>query len=332
MNKRRELVVALGASALVAPLARLAQSQDKVWRVGYLTPNVRPTSLESSSFIGATFFRGLRDLGYVEGKNLAIESRFADDKLERLPGMAAELVKMQVDVILTVATPATEAAHRATSTIPIVMVNVGDPVASGFVKSLARPSGNITGLTTTNADIGPKYLEMLRGIAPKLFRVAVLLNHGNRAQANFLKNIKIAAQRINMSILPLEVRTPTEIDNAFVAMAREKAEAVVVSADLLFVSQQTHVAELAMRYRLPSISGRRSQVEAGLLMSYGPKDADTFRRAAAYVDKILKGAKPSNLPVEQPTEYELSINDKTAKALGLRIPQALLLRADEVIR
>jgi putative ABC transport system substrate-binding protein len=329
MNNRRELLVALGASALAAPFSAFAQPQGKVWRIGLLRPSVRPASPDSATFFGA-FVQGLRELGYVEGKNLVIERRYADTTFERLPGLAAELVQLKMDVILAVGTPATGAAHKATTTIPIVFVNAGDPIGSGFIKSLARPGGNITGLTPMLADISSKYLEMLLDMAPKLSRVAVLINPGNPAQFNGLKNIQAAGQKTQVKILPVEARNPQEIEAAFIVMAREKAGAVIVLADGLFNQQRHQVAELAAKYRLPSVGSRRAQVEAGFLMSYGPNDRDMFRRAATYVDKIFKGTKPADLPVEQPTRFEMYVNRKTAKALGLTIPPALLISAEVI--
>ena len=329
MNNRRKLIVALGAGVLVAPLVSFAQQQNRIWRVGILVPISRPAFIDAD-FSGA-FPRGMRELGYVEGKNLVIEWRFADGKFERLPGLAAELVQLKVDVIFAVATPATAAVHKVTSTIPVVTVNAGDPIGSGFIKSLARPEGNITGLTNMYADISGKYLEMLRDMVPKLSHIAVMLNPGNQANFIFLRNIQAAAPKANVKILKVEARTPQEIENAFIVMAREKVGAVIVSGDSLFIQQKRQIAELAAKYRMPSASGRREQVEAGFLMSYGPNDADMFRRAATYVDKIFKGAKPGDLPVEQPTTFELFINGKAAKLLGLKIPQSLLIMADKII-
>jgi putative ABC transport system substrate-binding protein len=329
MNNRRKLIVALGAGVLGTPFGSFAQPPGKVWRVGVLVPISRP------AFIGTDFFdafpRGMRELGYVEGKNLVIEWRFADGNSERLPGLAAELVQLKVDVILAVATPATAAVHKATSTIPVVTVNAGDPIGSGFIKSLARPEGNITGLTNMAADMSVKHLEMLRDMVPKLSHVAFMLNPGNQANFNSLRIIQAVAPKANVKILKVEASTPQEIDNAFIAMAREKVGAVIVTAHSLFLQQRRQIAELAAKYRLPSASARREQVEAGFLMSYGPNDADMFRRAATYVDKIFKGARPGDLPVEQPTKFEMFINGKTAKALGLTIPQSLLIMADKVI-
>ncbi len=329
MNNRRKLIVALGASALAAPLRAFAQQQGKVWRIGFLAPRSRPASLDSDIF--GAFSNGMRELGYVEGKNLVIEWRFADGNFERLPGLAAELVQLKVDIILASGTPATNAAQKATATLPIVMGNSGDPVGNGLIKSLARPGGNITGLTNVTSDLAPKHLEMLLSMVPKLSRVAVLLNPTNPSNLLILKGAQTAARSTNAEILPMEARTASEIDKAFSAMSREKAGAVIVAADQFFQQQGRQIAELAAKNRLPSIGWIREYAEAGVLMSYGPNFTDQYRRAAAYVDKIFKGASPAELPVEQPTKFELVINGKTAKALGLRIPQSLVISTDKVI-
>jgi putative ABC transport system substrate-binding protein len=330
MKKRRKLVIALGASALIAPFASFAQQQGKVWRIGFLAARSRSTASNPDAGYDA-FMQGMRDLGYVEGKNLVIEWRFGDSKFERLPALAAELVRMKVELIVTHSTSATEVLQRAAGTIPIVTLGVSDPVSSGFAKSLAHPGGNITGISNLSGDISPKYLEMLRSMVPKLSHVAVLMNPENSFHATVLKNVQTAAQKSRIKILPVEARTAPEIEKAFSAMAREKAGAVIVARETLFTQQVRQIADLAMKHRLPSITAVREYAEAGGLMSYGPNNADLYRRAATYVDKILKGAKPGDLPVEQPTTFELFINGKTAKALGLTIPQELLLRADKVI-
>ena len=329
MNNRRKLIVALGASSLAAPFGSFAQQQGKVWRVGFLTQRSRPDFLDSDIF--GEFPRGMRELGYVEGKNLAIEWRFADGKVERLPGLAEELVQLQVDVIVAAGTPSTSAAQKATTTIPIFMVIVNDPVGSGFAKSLARPGGNITGLSNLTTDLGPKHLEMLINIVPRLSRVAILLNPTNSGHAAMRKNIEAAAQKTNIKILPVEARTPQEIENAFPMITKERAGAVILAQDAIIYQQRRQLAELAAKHRLPSIAVIREFAEAGGLMNYGPSFGDICRRAATYVDKIFKGSKPGNLPVEQPTTFELFINGKTAKALGLKIPQSLLISADKVI-
>jgi putative ABC transport system substrate-binding protein len=329
MNNRRKLIVALGASALATPLASFAQQQGKIWRVGFLSFRGRPDSLDADPLGG--FPRGMRELGYIEGKNLEIQWRYAEGKSERLPGLAAELVQLKVDVIVTVGTPDTSAAQKVTTTIPIVMANVADPVGSGFVASLARPGGNITGLANFFSEHTVKHLEMLLSMVPKLSRVAVMGTPANPAHATVLKNVEAAAHRAGVKILPVEASTPQEIENAFSKLMREKAGAVIVASGALFTQQLRQIAELAAKHRLPSIMLLREYAEAGGLMSYGDNRADSFRRAATYVDKILKGAKPGDLPVEQPTKFELFINGKTAKALGLKIPQSLLIMADKVI-
>ena len=329
MNKRRKLIVALGAGALAGSLSTFAQQQGKVWRIGFLSSRRRPDSSDLD-FIGP-FTQGMRDLGYVEGKNLLIEWRFADGKPERLPGLAAELVRLKVDVFVTQGSIAASAAQKVTTTVPIVMANASDPVGSGFIKSLAHPGGNITGLSNINVDIAPKRLEMLRSMVPKLSRVAVLVNRANPNQTATLETIQAAAQKSGVKILPLAAQTTQEIEKAFSTMTRENAGAVIVAPDALFTQQRHQIAELTGKLRLPSIFATREFVEAGGLMSYGQNLADNFRRAAMYVDKIFKGAKPGDLPVEQPTKFELIINGKTAKALGLKIPQSLLISADKMI-
>jgi putative ABC transport system substrate-binding protein len=329
MNNRRRLLVALGAGALGAPLACFAQQPGKVWRVGFLSARSRPVSLDSDEYGG--FPQGMRELGYVEGKNLLIEWRYAEGKYERLPELLAELVRLKVDAIVAPGSPVISAAQKVTTTVPIVVVNAQDPVGSGLIKSLAHPGGNITGLSSLAVDISPKHLEMLLGMVPKLTHVAVLVNFDNPSHPVTLKNVQAAAQKANVKVLPVEARTTPEIEKAFSAMAREKAGAVIVARDALFLQQARQIAELAAKHRLPTISGIREHIEAGGLMTYGPNSTDSFRRAATYVDKILKGAKPGDLPVEQPTKFDLFINRKTAKALGLTIPQSLLIIADKVI-
>lgn len=325
MNKRRELLVAFGASALVMPLPSFAQQPMKTWRVGFLSFGSR-----DSHYIGG-FSQGMRELGYVEGKNLVIEWRFAESQNTRLPGLAAELVQLKVDAIVTASPVATKATQKATGTIPIVMGTDPDPIGNGFVKSLARPEGNITGISSLIAQIIPKHLEMLRSIAPKLSRVAMLLNPANATHSSMLQNVQITAQQVGVTIVSGQARSAEELANAFAEMVRQKAEALIVAGDGLFNNKQRAIAELATKYRLPSVSPRREYVEAGGLMNYGPDLTEQYRRAATYVDKILKGAKPADLPVEQPTKFELVINAKTAKALGLKIPQSLLISADKVI-
>jgi putative ABC transport system substrate-binding protein len=328
MNNRRKFIIALGAGALASSLRSFAQS-GKVWRVGFLSQVRRPASLDSDVF--GAFLQGMRGLGYIEAKNLSMEWRFADGNYERLPELAAELAQLKVDVIVTQGTPDTRAAQKATTTIPIVMANVADPVGSGFVASLAHPGGNITGLSNLLGGVVTKQLEMLLGMVPGLARVGVLINPGNPSNIGSLKSIQASAHKAQVKTLQVEARTPSEIDTAFTRMVTGKVGAVIIAGDGFLNQQQNRISDLAAKHRLPAISVRREYVEAGGLMSYGQNQADGFRRAATFVDKILKGAKPSDLPVEQPTKFELFINRKTAKALGLAIPQPLLISADEVI-
>jgi ABC-type uncharacterized transport system substrate-binding protein len=326
--KRREFLIALGAGALVAPVSSSAQQPPKVWRIGYLSPRSRldPVPRERA------FVQGMGDLGYVEGKNVVIEWRFADGEYERLPALAAELVRLKVDVIVAPTSPAIRAAQKATTTIPIVFPTTGDPVGSGFVTSLARPGGNITGLSNANLDVSAKLLELLMTMAPRLSRVAVLGNPGSSTHSAILKSVQAAAGKVGgVRVLSVEARTQEEIERGFVLMTQERADGVIVAGDAFLIEHVRDIAPLALKHRLPSITQPRVYVEAGGLMSYGQDIAESYRRAATYVDKILKGAKPADLPVEQPTKFELLINRKTAKALGLTIPPSLLLRADQII-
>ena len=309
MNRRNAMFALLALGA--APYSSVAQQQSKVWRIGFLIGFRRPASFDSSvTFSG--ILRGLRDLGYVEGKNSVFEWRFAENRLELLPALAAELVKLNVDVIFTYGTPATLAAQKATTKIPIVF-SAGDPVGAGIVASLSLPGGNITGVSSLDVDLSPKLLELLLIVAPKASKVAVMVNPENSAQYRTLKLTQDAAQRLGASILALEPRTAVEIENAFAAIVRQGAGSVLV-----------------VNNRVPSIGGDTPYAEAGCLLSYAASRADMSRRAVIYVDKILKGANPSDLPVEQPTKFDLVINLKTAKVLGITIPQSLLLRAERV--
>jgi putative ABC transport system substrate-binding protein len=268
----------------------------------------------------------------VDGRNVTIEYRFADGRPERLPALAAELVRLKVDIIVAPNPAATEAAKHATTTVPIVMMGVYDPVRSGLVASLARPGGNITGLSATaSPEIVGKLLELLREVAPKVSRVAVLRNPTNPDAADFSRAVERAARALRVELQVLDVRVPNELDSAFAAMTRDRASALLLLADTMFLLHRTRIATLAAKHRLPTVAGSRDLADAGLLMTYGASVAYAFRHAATYVDKILRGAKPADLPVEQPTKFELVINMKTAKALGLTIPPSLLLRADRVI-
>lgn len=273
----------------------------------------------------------MRELGYLEGRNLAIEWRLAGGHYERLPALAADLVGKDVDVIVTENTSGTKAAQRATATIPIVMATVGDPVGSGFAATLARPGGNITGLSLATTDTSAKWLEIVKIVAPKSSRVAILCNPDTPTVPVHLENIRVAAQKLAVSVLPVEARGPDEIERGFVTMARERADAVIVLPDSMFIGQRERIAALAIRHRLPYIGAARIFAEDGALVSYGPNYALFYRLAATYVDKIFKGARPGELAIERPTIFELIVNKKTARALGQTIPQELMLRADAVI-
>jgi putative ABC transport system substrate-binding protein len=323
---RRAFLGTMAGVFVAAPLAAEAQEPGKVPRVGFLGPRNRA---DAAPYLDA-FLIGLREIGWVEGKNIFIEYRWAEGRSERLPDLAAELVRLKVDVILAGPTSAAVAAKNATSTIPIVTTAAGDP-AVGLVASLARPGGNVTGLSFSveMATFG-KGLELLKETVPKVRRVAVLSNPANPAHALAIK--EVAARSVGVQLQLLVARGPSEIDSAFAAMARERAGALLVMADSTFGFHRTRLRDLAAKGRLPAMYGLREHPEVGGLMSYGADNRDNFRRAATYVDKILKGAKPADLPIEQPTKFELVINLKTAKALGLTIPQSLLGRADEVIR
>jgi putative tryptophan/tyrosine transport system substrate-binding protein len=321
--------VALAISTVAAPVIADAQQAAKIPRIGYLSPRSRVDTLPYDS----AFLLGMAEFGYVEGKNVVIEWRFADGVYERLPALAADLVRLNVDVIVAPSSSAIRAAQQATTTIPIVFLSTGDPVGSGFVASLARPGGNITGLSNTNLDVSAKLLELLMAMAPKSSRVAVLGNPGSSTHTAILKSVQDAAvSRADVRVLSVEVRTREEIERGFLRMTQNRADCLMVAADAFLNEQSQHIAPLALKHRLPSISQPRVYAKAGGLMSYGPNTADSYRHAATYVDKILKGAKPAELPVEQPTKFELVVNLKTAKALGLKIPESIRIRADEVIR
>jgi len=305
-----------------------AQQTEKVYRIGYLGPS----SATAVSRFTEAFRRGLRERGWVEGQNIVIEYRFAEGQYDRLPGLAAELARLKVDVIVAIPTPAAVAAKNATATIPIVMTNVGDPVGLGLIASLARPGWNVTGLSySIGMETFGKSLELLKTAVPKVRRVAVLSNPANSAHALAISSLKVMAQSLALDLQFLAARGPNEFDGAFAAMAKERAGAVLVTVDSLFNLHRARLADLTAKHRLPSMHGIREMVEAGGLMSYGPDTTYQSRHAATYVDKILKGAKPADLPVEQPTTFEVVINLKTAKTLGLTMPQSLLTRANHVI-
>ena len=327
MITRRRFIVTAGG-VVAAPLPADAQPACKVYRIGYLSTPTR----ESVARGVDAFLRRLHELGWVEGRNLVVEYRWAEGEVERLPELAADLVRRKVDVIVAPAGSAAMAAKSATSSIPIVMIFANDPVEMGLVASLSRPGGNITGTTfTTSSEIFGKQLQILKEAIPNAARVAVLRNPADPSFARQLSEVEAAARSLNLRLQHLGARGPEEFDSAFAAMARDRADALQVVATSTFLVHRARLAELALKARLPTMYSFREQVQAGGLMAYAVNMADFVGRAAGYVDKILKGAKPADLPVEQPTKFELVINLKTAKALGLTIPQAVLLRADEVI-
>jgi putative tryptophan/tyrosine transport system substrate-binding protein len=321
-------LVALSLSLFIALLASNAQPAAKVARIGYLSP-----ARGAGSPFASTFQQGLHELGYVEGQNLVIEYRDAEGRDERLADLAAELVRLQVDVLVAAGAIATRAAQYATQTIPIVMAGTADPVAQGFVASLAHPGGNTTGLSLLSAELPGKRLELLKEIVPQHARVAILANPTAASYTPYLHNLTAAARALSLHLHVVELRRPDELDAAFAAIHGAGVDALLVVADpTLMDSLLGRVTDLAAKHRLPAMYAWKMYVDAGGLMSYGPSLHDIYQRAAIYVDKILKGAKPADLPVEQPTKFELVINLKTAEALGLAIPPTLLLQADEVVR
>ena len=326
--KRKITGLALCALLLALGIPVEAQQPNKVSRIGFLS-GVSPSAIAART---EAFRQGLHDLGYIEGKTIVIEWRSAEGKLDRLPALAAELVRLKVNVIVTSAPPSTRSAKQTTATIPIVMSYDDDPVGNGFVASLARPGGNITGLATLAPELSGKQLELLKEIVPKLSRVAVLGDVTRPGIPQALREINLAADALGVQIQYLEVRGPKDIETAFRAASKERAEAVLVLGSPTLLSQRRQVAALAVKGRLPTIYGRPEYVEDGGLVFYGPSYTDLFRRAATYVDKILKAVKPADLPIEQPKKFELIINLKAAKQIGLTIPPNVLARADTVIK
>jgi putative ABC transport system substrate-binding protein len=327
--KKKVIGLALGALLFALCFAAEAQQATKVPRIGHLTG----TLSSANSARREAFRQGLRELGYVEGKNIVIEWRAAEEKLDRLPALAAELVRLKVDIIVTGGSSPTRAAKEATTTIPIVMTQDADPVGSGFVGSLARPGGNITGLSTLAPELSGKRLELLKEIVPKLSRVAVFGTSTQPGNEQSLKEVELVAKAFGVKLQYLDVPSSKDVDTAFRAATKGRADAVLMLLPgRVASSQRTQIAEFAVKNRLPVIYSTAPWAEAGGLMSYGTSTTDLDRRAATYVDKILKGAKPADLPVEQPTKFELVINLKAAKQIGLTIPQRVLARADRVIR
>jgi putative tryptophan/tyrosine transport system substrate-binding protein len=325
--RRRDFVTVLGGAAVGWPLLARAQQPNKVARIGRLSP----LSVAAEAPMLAGLRQGLSELGWIDGQNLAFELRFAEGNLDRLPQLADELVRAKVDVIVTGSSPGASAAKDATSTIPIVMVTTGNPVQGGLVASLARPGGNVTGVTALGQVLNVKRLELLKEAVPEVKRVAVLTNPASPYTEPFLQESEAAAHALGVEVRVADAREPDELERAFQAIVKERADALMVLSDPMFITRRRQIVELAAKNRLPSMFGERGSVHAGGLMFYGANLPDMYRRAATYVDKILKGTKPADLPVEQPTTFELVINLKTAKALGLELPWFLQQRADEVI-
>jgi len=328
MRKAAVLSILFVVVVLAVPVITEAQQPKKVPRIGFLT-TLSPSTI--SDRIEA-FRQGLRELGYVERKNIVIEWRYAEGKLDRLPALVSELVGLKVDVIVSGGSTATRPAKEATNTIPIVMAQDTDPVGSGFVASLARPGGNITGLATLAPELSGKQLELMKEIVPRLSRVAVLGSSTRSGNAQSVKETELAAGAFGVKLQYLDLRSPKDIEPAFRAASNGRADAVLVLTSSVATSQRTQIIDLAIKNRLPAVYDRTEFVEDGGLMTYSASSTDLFRRAATYVDKILKGAKPGDLPIEQPTKFELVINLKTAKQIGLTIPPNVLARADRVIK
>lgn len=326
MTSRRAFLAAVTGDLLLVPLHAMAQQARKIYRIGFLwdTPAVWPHALEA-------FRQGLRDLGWVEGQNIVVEYRWAEGQFDRLPSLVEELVRLKVDLIVAPTSIYTGAAQGATSTIPIVFASHADPIGSGHVVSLARPGTNATGLTVVMSETMAKSLELLKATVPGLTRVAVIWDPATPSHRPALKAVEDMGRTLRLQLQPLAVRSATEFDSAFSTITKERAGAVLVLSTPLFLGGAKRLAELALTYKLPTMFGPREHVEVGGLLSYSPDRADLYRRAAAYVDRILKGANPADLPVQQATKFDLVINRKTAQALGLTIPQSMLVRADQII-
>jgi len=326
--RRREFITLLGGAAVAWPRAARAQQRRKLFRIGYLgisSPSLEPHYVEA-------FRQKLRELGHVDGEGIAIEYRWAEGQDSRLPKLAGELVRLKPDVIVTTGTPGTLAAIQATKTVPIVMASSADPVASGLVSSLARPSGNVTGFTILGPELEGKRLELLLQTVPGLSRLAILWNPSNPGIVSYFETVRNAGRNLRISLDPvMEVRRADELDNAFTVIAGARPQALAVIADRFLLANRKQIVDFAAVTRLPSMYPYREYVDAGGLMSYAPSNIELFRGAATYVDKILKGAKPGELPIQEPTKFELVLNLKTAKTLGLAVPPTVIARADEVI-
>jgi ABC-type uncharacterized transport system substrate-binding protein len=321
--RRREFVTMLSGAAAAWPLAARAQHAGKMWRIAFIT--------QAQANIYESLFERLRELGYVEGQNIIIERRYAEGRAEKFQEFAAEMVQLKADLIITITTPATLAAKNATTTIPIVIPTAIDPVGTGLIASLAHPGGNITGGAILTGEMAAKRLELLKEVVPSLSRTAVLWNSANPANALAWRDTQGAARALGVTLQSHEVQGPKDFEVAFARMAEERPDALFVLDDALTIPYRKEIADFAIQKRLPSVFAAKDRVEAGGLMSYGPRYSEMMRRAASLVDKILRGAQPTNLPMEQPTTFELVINLKTAKAIGLTVPPPLLARADEVI-
>jgi putative ABC transport system substrate-binding protein len=322
--KRREFITLLGG-ATAWPL--VARAQGGIPRVGFMGNST--AALEVN--LVDSFREGLRELGYEEGRNIAIEYRWADGRYERFAALVAELIAAKVDVIVTAGTPAALAVKKATSTVPLVMVAVGDPVGTGLVPSLARPDGNLTGLSSVAPDLEGKRLELLREIVPSVSRIAVFINSVNPFHATSMRQAQSAGKTLGVKVQQYDIRKSEDLDGAFAAIRKERPDALLILADRVFLHNRERIVDFTEEQRLPNVSAYKEVVEAGGLMSYGPSYEDMHKRAAIYVNKILKGAKPGNLPIEQPTKFTLVVNLKAAKALGISMPPAVLSRADDVI-
>jgi putative tryptophan/tyrosine transport system substrate-binding protein len=329
MNTRRKLLIALGAVAATSPLRSIAQPQGKVWRIGFISGAARPPSLESS-FIGG-FLQGMRELGYAEGRDFVIEWRFAEAKVERYAQFAAELARLKTDIFVLGTPQAARPVQSAAPQTPVVLCISTDPVGSGLAASLAHPGGTITGIASSLEDSSPKQLELLTAAVPNMSRLGMLVTTLSPSYDTVLKRIRASAQQAKLTLVTADARSAGELAPAFDALSKARVQALMVMSDVLFNVNREKVAALAIKHKLPSMFGVREYVDAGGLLSYGERFREFFRRAASYVDKIIKGAKPGDLPIEQPNRFYLTVNRKTAKALGIKIPESLLLRADEVI-
>jgi putative ABC transport system substrate-binding protein len=333
---RREFITLLGGAAAMPsslwPLPARAQQAGKVWRIGFLAGATQPVPAQLGSSAYAGFLRGMRELGYVEGRDFVMEWRFAEGRPELYPELAADLLRVNVDVIVLGTQSAMPAVRRATTAIPIVMGISTDPVGMGFVASLARPGGNITGLASSSDDSTPKQLDLLLRVAPKVTHVGIAVNPETPSHLAILKIAQALTESAGRALVPVEMRSPDDVATAFATLAHERAGALMVPGSSIFFSQRQRIAEFALRARLPTIFIQREYVEAGGLMSYGESLADFYRHAAFYVDKIFKGSKPADLPVQQPRRFFLTINRKTADTLGLTIPRELLVLADEIVK